>query len=34
MSGVMPGNALPGGLLVYLECLLALTGTIMFGFPR
>jgi ABC-type transport system involved in multi-copper enzyme maturation permease subunit len=31
MSGVMPDNALPGGLLVYLECLLALTVTIMFG---
>jgi Cu-processing system permease protein len=31
MSGVTPENALPGGLLVYLECLLALSVTIMFG---
>lgn len=31
MGGVMPENALPGGLLVYLECLLALAVTIMFG---
>lgn len=31
MSGVAPENVLPGGLLVYLECLLALTVTIMFG---
>jgi Cu-processing system permease protein len=31
MCGVAPENPLQGGLLVYLECLLALTVTIMFG---
>ena len=31
MGGVAPENALAGGLLVYLECLLALTVTMMFG---
>jgi Cu-processing system permease protein len=31
MSRVVPDNALPGALLVYLECLLALTVSMMFG---
>lgn len=31
MTGVTPQNAVPGALLVYLECLLALTVTFMFG---
>lgn len=31
MGGVAPENALPGALLAYLECLLALTVTFMFG---
>jgi ABC-2 type transport system permease protein len=31
MGGVAPENAVSGGLLVYLECLLALTVTMMFG---
>jgi ABC-2 type transport system permease protein len=31
MTGVTPQNAVAGGLLVYLECLLALTITFMFG---
>jgi Cu-processing system permease protein len=31
MCGVVPENFIQGGLLVYLECLLALTVTIMFG---
>jgi ABC-2 type transport system permease protein len=31
LGGVAPENALPGALLVYLECLLALSVTIMFG---
>ena len=31
LSGVAPENPMQGGLLVYLECLLALTVTVMFG---
>src|SRR5215469_3813876 len=31
MGRVVPENALPGGLLVFLECLLALTVTFLFG---